>query len=164
MGILYTCKYCGREELGEGINFAGSFRDCMTYIQDKIDDFSNNCPCRASEEKEAGKIKFEFNVDHIGQVSDGSHTFDELYYHRMMLFAVVCNTYKAKAWKSLLHHDGTMYDNYFIVGIQTPEGQYSYHYHIDHWHVFDVKELSHAPEWDRHTPEDITRLMSLLGK
>lgn len=25
-----------------------------------------------------------------GSISDGSHTFDELYYHRMVLFAVIC--------------------------------------------------------------------------
>lgn len=94
--------------------------------------------------------------------SDGYHTFDELYYHRMMLFAVVCNTYSDSAWKSKLHHDDTMYDNYFIVGVETPEGQYTYHYHINQWDMFDVTVLDRAPEWDGHKPEDITRLLSLL--
>lgn len=106
--------------------------------------------------------KYEFMVEHPGQISDGYHTFDELYYHRMVLFAVICNTYKDSAWKSKLHNDGTMYDNYFIVGITTPKGCYTYHYHIKYWDMFNVKELSKAPKWDGHKPEDVTRLFSLL--
>lgn len=99
---------------------------------------------------------------HLGELSDGYHTFNELYYHRMMLFAVICKVFREKAWKSKLHHDGTMFDDYFVVGVTTPEGQYSYHYHMDNWDVFDVAELEHAPEFDGHQPKDITRLMSLL--
>lgn len=96
-----------------------------------------------------------------GGTSDGYHTFDELYHHRMILFSVICNSHKANAWKSKLHHDGTMYDNYFIVGITTKEGDYTYHYHLDYWDYFQVEELDKAPEWDGHKPEDITRLLSL---
>ena len=33
-------------------------------------------------------------------ISDGSHTFGELYHHRAILFAVICNTYKENSWKS----------------------------------------------------------------
>lgn len=98
----------------------------------------------------------------VGKVSDGYHTFDELYYHRMILFSVICNTYKDKAWKAWLHHDGTMFNDYFIVGIETEKGQYSYHYHKDHWDMFKVQELEYAPEWDGHKPEDIDRLLTLI--
>lgn len=97
-----------------------------------------------------------------GSTSDGYHTFDELYYHRMVLFSVICNTYKDSSWKSKLHFDGDMFDNYFIVGVDTPQGNYTYHYHIDHWSMFDVIEFPRAPEWDGHKPEDIVRLISLL--
>ncbi|QJX62989.1 hypothetical protein HLK66_15875 [Niallia circulans] len=97
-----------------------------------------------------------------GNTSDGYHTFNELYYHRMILFSIICNQNKAKSWKSKKHHDGSMYDNYFIVGVSTDEGDYTYHYHLDEWDYFDVKELSLAPEWDGHKPEDITRLLTLI--
>jgi len=96
-----------------------------------------------------------------GSLSDGSHSFDELYYHRMILFSVVCNVFRDRAWKSKKHHDGTMYDDFFIVGVTTDEGDYSYHYHLDHWDKFDVMELEFAPEWDGHQPSDVTRLLSL---
>ena len=95
-------------------------------------------------------------------VSDKWHTFGDLYYHRMILFLVIQKAYKDKAWKSKKHHDGTMFEDSFIVGIDTPEGQYSYHYDLKYWKLFeDIKELPSAPEYDGHKPEDITRLLAL---
>ncbi len=96
------------------------------------------------------------------EVSDGYHTFGELYYHRMILFSIILNSNKEQSWKSKKHHDGTMFDSTsFICGIETPEGQYTYHYHLDFWDRFDVKELEFAPVYDGHKPNDITRLLSI---
>jgi hypothetical protein len=95
--------------------------------------------------------------------SDGYHTFNELYYHRMILFSVICNQNKDKAWKSMLHSDGSMFDGYFIAGITTPEGNYTYHIEKKYWDKFDVPILSVAPEWDGHVASDVERLYSLLG-
>lgn len=107
-------------------------------------------------------MKYEFEVESKVQISDGSHTFDGLYYHRMILFSVICNTYSENAWKSWKHNDGTMFEDYFIVGITTKDGDYSYHYHKDYWNEFNVKELEYAPKWDGHIPGDIKRLQTLL--
>lgn len=96
-----------------------------------------------------------------GSTSDGYHTFDELYFHRMILFSVICNQNKKLAWKSKQHNDGSMYKDYFVVGIDTPAGQYTYHYHMKYWDYFDVQSLLFAPEWDKHTPDDVIRLLSL---
>lgn len=100
----------------------------------------------------------------IGNYSDGYHTFNELYHHRAILFAVICNMNRDLCWKSLKHYDGSMYDGMFIVGIDTPEGPATYHYYADeYWFLFNVKELNHAPKWDGHTPEDaINRIKSLI--
>lgn len=99
----------------------------------------------------------------IGEVSDGYHTFNELYHHRAVLFSVICNTMPDKAWKSKLHHTGDMFKGMFIVGIETPNGQATYHYDIEpYWDMFKVKELEKAPMWDGHTPTDaINRIASL---
>ena len=109
-------------------------------------------------------IKDGINSDNIGEFSDGYHTFNELYHHRAILFAVICNQFKNLAWKSKLHSDETMYDDMFIVGINTPEGPATYHYNIEpYWDLFDCKELPKAPEWDGHTPDDaIKRIYSLV--
>lgn len=96
-----------------------------------------------------------------GEISDGYHTFNELYYHRMLLFSIICNQNKDVAWKSKIHEDGTMFDGMFICGIETPEGQYTYHYNLEFWDMFDVKELKRAPMWDGHQPKDIVRLLSI---
>lgn len=98
-----------------------------------------------------------------GETSDGYHTFDELYDHRARLFSVIVRDHRYSAWKSRLHHDGTMYEGMFIVGVETPQGQATYHYDVDpYWEIFDCKELVRAPEWDGHTPEQaISRIASL---
>lgn len=98
-----------------------------------------------------------------GETSDGYHTFDELYHHRAVLFSVIVAMFRGRSWKSLHHHDGTMYDGMFIVGIDTPAGPATYHYDVEpYWDMFPCKVLDRAPEWDGHTPDDaIERIGSL---
>lgn len=116
-------------------------------------------------QKEAKFLKEILNIDRLGGISDGYHTFDELYHHRAMLFSVICNTHKGIAWKSLYHHDGTMYDGMFIVGINTPDGQATYHYDVEpYWNIFDVPVYDKAPEWDGHSPDDAIHRILLLGQ
>ena len=100
----------------------------------------------------------------IGDLSDGYHTFNELYHHRAILFSVICNSNPQIAWKSKLHDTGDMFDGMFIVGIETPQGQATYHYDINpYWDMFKVKELPNAPKWDGHSPEEaINRIGTLL--
>lgn len=100
-----------------------------------------------------------------GDTSDGYHTFNELYDHRAKLFSVIVRNYPELCWKSKKHHDGTMYGGMFIVGINTAEGQASYHYDIDpYWPIFDCQELDRAPEWDGHTPQQAIDRIANLGK
>ena len=100
-----------------------------------------------------------------GETSDGYHTFNELYHHRAVLFSVIVRDHLELAWKSKVHHDGTMFDGMFIVGIETPEGQATYHYDIDpYWEMFDCIELIEAPEWDGHTPDEAIERVSTLGR
>lgn len=98
-----------------------------------------------------------------GDTSDGYHTFNELYHHRAVLFSVIVKAFPDRAWKSRKHHDGTMYDGMFIVGIETPDGQATYHYDIEpYWDMFECKELEYAPEWDGHTPDEAIRRIGNL--
>lgn len=99
-----------------------------------------------------------------GNTSDGYHTFNELYHHRAVLFSVIVGNFATRAWKSKLHADGTMYEGMFIVGIETPDGQATYHYDVEpYWNLFRCKEVDRAPEWDGHTPEQaIERIGKLV--
>ena len=100
----------------------------------------------------------------VGEVSDGYHTFNELYHHRAVLFSVICNANPDIAWKSKLHDTGDMFEGMFIVGIETSQGQATYHYDIEpYWDMYKVKELERAPKWDGHTPEQaIERIKTLI--
>lgn len=102
----------------------------------------------------------------IGEMSDGYHTFNGLYYQRMILFAALVKAYKDKAWKSHRHEDGELCfgGGWFIVGIDTPEGSYTYHYDDTVWDFFDCEELPTGKHWDGHTEKDVTRLLSLPEK
>ena len=99
-----------------------------------------------------------------GNTSDGYHTFNELYHHRAVLFSVIVENFADRAWKSKLHADGTMYEGMFIVGIETPDGQATYHYDVvPYWNLFRCKEVDRAPEWDGHTPDQaIERIGKLV--
>jgi hypothetical protein len=101
----------------------------------------------------------------MGEVSDGYHTFNQLYHQRAVLFATIVNQNKDKSWKSFKHSDGNYcFDSngeWFIVGIDTPQGSYTYHYAKEYWDMFDCQELECGKEWDGHTEEDVTRLLSL---
>ena len=102
-------------------------------------------------------------VAEIDDLSDGFHTFRQLYYQRMMLFAIIVKQNKDKAWKSLRHEDGELCfgGGWFVVGIDTPEGSYTYHYEDNYFSLFDCVELERGKHWDGHTEKDVTRLLSL---
>lgn len=100
-----------------------------------------------------------------GEVSDGYHTFNELYFQRRMLTAALVKACPNSAWKSKRHHDGSepFGGGWFIVGFNTPKGQFTYHYELEYWDEFLCPELPAAPEWDGHTCDDADRLLSLRG-
>ena len=91
--------------------------------------------------------------DNCGLVSDGDHSFNDLYHHRAILTASLFNCNKDICWKSKLHDTDDMFDGYFIVGMDTKQGSATYHYPLEYWNLFDVKELPNAPKWDGHTAE-----------
>lgn len=102
-------------------------------------------------------------VSDIGDVSDGFHTFNQLYHQRAMLFACIVNQNKDKAWKTHKHEDGTLCfgGGWFLVTVDTPQGAYGYHYEDKYWDLFDCTELETAKHWDGYTEEDVERLLSL---
>ena len=97
----------------------------------------------------------------VSEFMDEYHSFHDLYIQRMYLTALAFNSNPSIAWKSKEHSDDSMFPGYFIVGINTSQGQYTYHYKLEYWDLFKVTELDRAPEWDGHTSKDVTRLLSV---
>lgn len=102
-------------------------------------------------------------VDDIGEISDGYHTFNSLYNQRLYLFAALVNAYPNKAWKTKRHDDGKLCfgGGWFLVGIDTPDGPYTYHYPLVYWNHFGCRPIYKAHKFDGHTDKDVTRLLSL---
>jgi hypothetical protein len=102
-----------------------------------------------------------------GETSDGYHTFNELYEHRHALFLNLMSFNDNDAWISRRHHDGTCMDGWFIAGIDLPTGTISYHLPERLWDaaVFTgATVMDRAPEWDRHTSDDVvSRLYQMVA-
>lgn len=101
------------------------------------------------------------------KISDGYHTFGELYDHRNILFVKLAKLLRAEnthhVWRSIRQSDGSFDKDWFIMGIGKIAGeQISYHLPIAMWDLTMFAEtLDKAPEWDGHTSKDvITRLNS----
>ena len=103
----------------------------------------------------------------VGRLSDGYHTFDDLYEHRCTLFVLLLNALTdldedIVTWKSRVHSDGTSYKGWFIAGLHSAGGeQITYHLPDKFWSILSLpQELDKAPEFDGHTPQDVlTRLL-----
>lgn len=89
--------------------------------------------------------------------SDGYHTFDELYEHRILLFIGLIAATDLHAWRSFKHDDGSKYDGWFIAGIDLPTGTITYHLPEKYWDMLQgyAEALDKAPKWDGHTPPDV---------
>ncbi len=116
-------------------------------------------------------------VDKTGLVSDGYHTFDELYDHRITLYIALCkrlqdfeysgdarNLGKAfnhkRVWRSKKHSDGKICfgtGTQFVLGINSTEGkQITYHIPVERWNETEFAEtLKKAPKYDGHTSDDV---------
>lgn len=110
-------------------------------------------------------------IKHVGadtnQISDGYHTFGELYEHRIELFIALCRT-TAKVertvtyafptvWRSNTHSDGTSWDGWFLMGMGTEPGkQITYHLPLSYWDNCNFADtLDKAPTFDGHTSQDV---------
>lgn len=102
-----------------------------------------------------------------GLLSDGYHTFNELYAHRVRLFSTLMHAYYKEAWWSRKHFDGSQWDGWIIAGINTPNGSITYHLpESEIQYLTNIKELPNGKEWDGHTSDDVLlRMLSLsFGK
>lgn len=105
----------------------------------------------------------EYHESDRGEITDGYHTFNELYAHRTELFITLCYIIasegpieRSETWKSRLHSDGTKLDGWFIAGIgREAGGQITYHLPDAKWDDLDIPVWERAPVYDGHTSADV---------
>lgn len=131
------------------------------YISSEYNEFHKCVEYDGSIDKEKLINDFEKAMqkepEDKGEISDGCHTFNELYYYRMLYNAAFFNLLpKEWAHKSKKHHDGEecFGGGWFIVMANLPTGQISNHYELKDWDLFQIPEKEIADEWDGHTPQE----------
>ena len=97
-----------------------------------------------------------------GDISDGYHTFRELYEFRKMYNAALFNEWaeagRYEVHKSLRHYEGEecFGGGWFIVVAILPDGQITNHYKVDDWDLFRLPVKDKALyEYDGHTGKDV---------
>ena len=104
----------------------------------------------------------------IGKISDGYHTFDDLYDFRMQYNAAFFNLLQSsvKVTKSHRHFDGELCFGgcWFIVQAELPEGQISNHYEDKYWDLFHIAAVDKADEWDGHSDKDVLKRLENFNK
>lgn len=106
------------------------------------------------------------------QISDGYHTFGELYEHRIVLWISRCRGIRVsghhklrdEVWISTKHSDGGVWDGWFMLGIGfNPGDQMTYHLPMNYWDECDFAQvLEQAPPYDGHTSADVLKRIALL--
>lgn len=132
--------------------------------------------------------------DGRGSISDGYHTFDELYEFRKVYNALLFNEWatqitretafckdergrtmqkvvsesnKYDVHKSWKHNDNELCfgGGWFVVIAVLPSGQITNHYKAEDWDLFQVPEVEKAKyEFDGHTSKDVLDRMLNLIK
>lgn len=119
-----------------------------------------------------------FKTDNI---SDGYHTFGELYQHRIQLWIAYCHislsaimlakispAFRAKIdyknetpWKTKYHSDGELAfgGGWFVLGIgKDPGKQKTYHLPDSYWEACKaIETIEKAPDFDGHSSEDVLK-------
>ena len=122
----------------------------------------NGCRCRACWVDDMLDEVIDAPAADVEKMSDGYHTFADLYEQRLILSAALAKN-NPHAWKSKRHDDGSVPfgGGWFIMGFDTDEGCYTYHYELKDWDLFQCEELDKGKPWDGHTSKDVRRLLSM---
>lgn len=97
-------------------------------------------------------------------ISDGYHTFGELYEHRITLFIALCRIIQDRTLKYVWRYQTDA--DWFLLGIDKAAGhQITYHLPMSKWKdaefAYTVTEKE-KPEFDGHTSKDVLYRLNQL--
>lgn len=110
-----------------------------------------------------------------GLISDGYHSFNDLYEARNTLYIALCREIvnssktqlwnkKSPVWRSIKHSDGKIWKDWFILGIGKEWGhQMTFHLPLSMWVDTSFAEtLDKAPDYDQHSTEIVLERINNL--
>jgi len=113
----------------------------------------------------------ECDMIETNNISDGYHSFGELYEFRLLYNALLFNELANKQdefndiviYKTKNHYDGKpCFDgNWFLVVCKFPNGDIiDNHYEMKYWDLFNITEQPKSLyKYDGHTPQDVKNIM-----
>ena len=148
--VYYHCYYSKkyhefRGKLDFGIGYSTEFKYATEEEKQKLFDVikANGYKWNA----ETNTLEKLEDIEDKGNISDGYHTFNELYEYRLLYNASMFNELAKQGLydvhKSKKHSDGAVPfgdENWFIVQAELPTGQISNHYEMKDWELFKVPE------------------------
>ena len=98
------------------------------------------------------------------KLSDGYHTFEELYEHRCVLWLALLAMFESETnlqiIKALKHNDGTFLEDWFLSCVVINGKQISYHLPMKYWDKIAGKAYEVSPlEFDGHTSDDVVKIL-----
>jgi hypothetical protein len=98
------------------------------------------------------------------QISDGYHTFDELYEHRNLLFINLCLLRPLASWVKKEED----FPGYFCLYSVFPQGQISYHIPNKYRHMVEhlnkIHNRADTEAWDGHSSQDVINRLIKRGE
>lgn len=103
----------------------------------------------------------------MGEVSDGYHTFNELYEHRHALFLALAKASGSRFSISEAHDDGSKFEGWFLAVLHLPTGEIRYHLPMRLWGAAvhaGAEAVPRGPAWDGATADaTIARLSKFVS-
>ena len=146
--------------------------DEIYYKLAEFEDFMEEQGFESLEELKEQLTRYKNAEEQLanGELSDGYHTFNELYEFRKLYNALLFNEWakneEIEVYKSKRHYDNEecFGGGWFIVVAMLPSGQISNHYELKDWDLFNIPEYEKSKyEFDGHTPKDVrVRMLTFL--
>ena len=80
----------------------------------------------------------------------------------LVLFVIQIQIYLGNPKKHFDEENDPMFEGCFIIGINTPTGEATYHIKLKYWEMFDVPEIEHAPKYDGYSSDEVLKRLQTL--
>jgi len=107
----------------------------------------------------------------VGKLSDGHHSFQELYEHRNLLFITIARMLHDEGnwtWKSVKDKHGKDLKGWFILGVDYiyPDLaellQITYHLPMSVWKYCKFANTVNKSQWNGHTSQDVIKQLKQM--
>lgn len=147
-------------------------QNIMTVIAEQSLEYNIDTILADCEKLEAWVLKNEPKdvaapeaLEDTGELSDGYHTFNELYAARHILFVNLCLTLPNVAFWTHRNKEGKTMEGWFILGLQSSDEQLTFHLPVEYlpYVAGEIKEVERNELYDGHGTDEVLERLSALA-